>query len=92
MYSVYSLAKDYLIDGNARGRGIPSIHFSAFNYLPSLGYNLTPFGSEFIFTNYFYNDEQSIQVNLNYGDQTFFDFYSAGAKGFNIILNIRKVA
>ncbi len=85
MYSVYSLAKDYLIDGNARGRGIPSIHFSAFNYLPSLGYNLTPFGSEFIFTNYFYNDEQSIQVNLNYGDQTFFDFYSAGAKGFNII-------
>lgn len=55
-----------------------------FNYLPSCGYNLTPFGSEFIFTNYFFTEEQSLQVNINYGDQTFFDFYSGGAKVFNL--------
>jgi hypothetical protein len=84
IYSVVSLAKDYLLDGNARGKKIPSINFSKFNYLPSMGYNLTPFGSEFILTNYFFTDEQSLQVNLNYGDQTFFDFYSAGAKAFNL--------
>jgi hypothetical protein len=30
-YSVVSLAKDYLIDGNARGKKIASIHFSKFN-------------------------------------------------------------
>jgi hypothetical protein len=33
-----------------------------------MGYNLTPFGLEFICTNYFFTNEQSLQVNLKYGD------------------------
>ena len=83
-YSAYVLTKDYLIDGNTNGKKMPSIHFSKFNYLPALGYNLTPFGSEFIFTNYFFTNEQSLQLNVNYGDQTYFDFYSGGIKAFNL--------
>jgi hypothetical protein len=59
---------DYLIDVNTGGPKMASIHFSKFNNLPSMGYNLTPFGSEFIFTNYFFTNEQSLQVNLKYGD------------------------
>lgn len=84
-YAGYGLFKSYLVDGESFLDNIPMIKFATFKYLPTFDYNLTPFGAEFISNHYFVSSDRLYQINLNYGDKVFFDFYGTGLKIFNIV-------
>ena len=85
LYTAFTIGKTYLLDGNEIFEDIPTIKINAIKYLPAFGYNLTPFGSEFILTQYFITETKLIQVKINLGDNTFHEFFGGGIQVYSLI-------
>lgn len=97
-YSLYSIIKTYLWDGNISNE-VATVNLGGLNYLPSLRAGLTPFGVEYYLDNYFRYKEMVGLINIRYGDQTIYDFgggigllvqniYSPSKFSFDINVNI----
>lgn len=84
-YAMWNLGKNYLIDGESIMAAIPMIKWKNTSYLPSLNYNLTPFGGEFILNNYFLKNGRLLLVKARIGDATFRHFYGGGVKMLNLV-------
>lgn len=85
LLSILNLGKDYLINGDTKKKEIPFIEFKNIKYIPSMNYNLTPFGGEFIINNYFSKNEKLLLIRVRKGDNTFANFYGGGIKILNLI-------
>jgi hypothetical protein len=81
IYSMYSIIKTYLWDGNST-TAVPALRFGNLSYLPALRAGLTPFGIQYHLDNYLRFKEMVALVDICYGDRTFFD--SWGGVGVNI--------
>jgi len=93
-YSAWAIGKSYLLDGKSKLSRIPMINFGNKNSgsiksLPSLNFNLTPFGSEFILNNYLKKKNRLLKMQFRLGDPTFHNFYGGSLKLYNLIDNSR---
>ncbi len=83
-YSLYSILKTYLWDGEQSTR-IPTIPLGTVDYLPGLRAGWTPFGVAYHLDNYLRFGSRVVLVDLSLGDQTFHDSWG----GINVdLLNI----
>jgi hypothetical protein len=73
-YSAFGIAKTYVLDGKNVLDKLPAIPFGMIKVLPTISFNLTPFGSEFIFNNYVIGKQRLADVQFNIGDPLFHKF------------------
>ncbi|MEL6355731.1 MAG: hypothetical protein AAFQ37_02245, partial [Bacteroidota bacterium] len=73
--------KDILLDGE-ESFVYPMIRLGQLNWLPSIRFGLTPFGSEFIIENYFKRENTLLGVNLRLGDGKLDNFWGGGLSFF----------
>jgi hypothetical protein len=85
VYSAFSILYTYGIRGKKQLRKIPMFKFGGLRYLPGLNYSLTPFGAQYHFINYFRYQRMLFFADLNYGDNTFFNFHGISLKGYNVV-------
>ena len=85
LYALLNLSKDYLIDASLTPMKLPFIKIKKVNYLPSLNFNLTPFGGEFIFNNHFVKNEKLLLLRARFSDSRFANFYGGTIKYLNWI-------
>jgi hypothetical protein len=85
LYSAFAIGKTYVLDGNERMNKIPAIKIKNIRYLPAIGYNLTPFGSEFILDQYFISEKTLFHWNTRVGDNTFHSFWGGGVRVYNFV-------
>ena len=72
IYSLYSIIKTYLWDGN-QSNAVPMLKFGNVKYLPGLRAGFTPFGIEYHLDNYLRFKDMTSLIDLRYGDKTFYD-------------------
>lgn len=85
VYALFALAKTYLFDGNETLETLPMIRIKEIKYLPALGYNLTPFGTEFLTSQYIVHGHKMAHLKFGIGDARFNSFYSFGLELHNIL-------
>ncbi len=86
VYSLYSMIKTYLWDGN-QSNEVPMISFGDVKYLPGFRAGLTPFGVEYHLDNYIRLKDIASLIDIRYGDKT---FYSAWGGAGILVQNIYK--
>jgi len=87
LYSIYTVFFQYALKGKKHLNNIPMFKIKNAEYLPLFNYNLTPFGSEYQFSNIIKHRQRLYNVDLSIGDNTFNKFYGATFKIFNVIDN-----
>ncbi|MEM6262820.1 MAG: hypothetical protein AAGI38_09955 [Bacteroidota bacterium] len=80
-----NIGNRFVIQGKSLSRGIPMLKLGNYQYMPSLGYNLTPFGSEYLMYNYVKRENKLYQLNLRLGDPALYNFWGIGIRAYNII-------
>lgn len=85
LYAAFTLVYKYGITGQRRLANVPMIRLGNIRYLPALNYTLTPFGSQYHFTNYFKYKRALFVGDLTLGDNHFHDFYGINLKGQNFL-------
>jgi hypothetical protein len=86
-YSLYSMIKTYLWDGN-QSNEVPMISFGDVKYLPSLRAGFTPFGIEYHLDNYIILKNITSLIDIRYGDKTFYNTW--GGVGI-YVQNIKRL-
>lgn len=84
-YGVWSMGMDYVIKGKTVTHNLPMIRIGSWKYLPAAGYNLTPFGSEFILMNYAQKGDRQFQLQLNVGDGYFETFFGGSFTAHRLV-------
>ncbi len=84
-YAAYTVAKTYLVDGDTHLEQMPTIHIGKLEFLPALGFNLTPFGSEFILNQYIIGKRRLTDVQVSVGDPYFNKFYAASVNVHDLV-------
>ncbi len=87
LYSAFAIVYDYLIKGRKGMNKIPMIPLGKVGYLPAFNYSLTPFGSQYHFTNYLRYKRMLFNCDVGLGNNTFNDFYHISASAYNLINN-----
>lgn len=90
IFSFYTLG-NYVLKGKKGMKNIPMIKFGKFRYLPALGYNMTPFGTEYVFNNYVKLEKRLFNLEISVGDGFYEKFYNVTAKAFDV-LNHEKIS
>ena len=90
-YSLYSIMKTYLWDGN-RSTHIPALSFGNVYYLPALRAGLTPFGIQYHLDNYLRYKNVVSLIDISYGDQTFFGSWGGLGVIIKNIYQTRKLS
>lgn len=85
LYTAYTILVEYGIKGKKELGGIPMIRIGNARYLPLLNYNLTPFGSEYLFTNFIRHKQRLFNFDLSLGDNTFNRSFGGTFKVLNVI-------
>jgi hypothetical protein len=84
-YSLYSIIKTYLWDGNS-DNGLPRIRVGRLYYLPLLRAGMSPFGIEYHVENYFHRNSQNFLLAFRLGDQTITDrWYALGLHAHDLV-------
>ena len=87
LYSLYTVLFQYVIKTKKHFHDIPMIKIGKVRYLPLFNYNLTPFGSEFQFSNIIRHNKRLFSFDVSLCDNMFNSFYGGTLKIFNIIEN-----
>lgn len=93
-FAVYTYIKTYLIDGDKTYK-YPMFNIGKTDWLPSIRFGLTPFGSEFIIENFLKMDKSLTQVRLRLGDGKLDNFWGGGVsyrRDWTSKLNINAIA
>ena len=88
-YSAFTILYSYGIKGKKYLSKIPMIRFGQVRYLPYLNYNLSPFGSEYLFCNIVKYKNKLLTGDLGMGENTFNNFYRARFRFINLVKNNR---
>ncbi len=84
-YALLNLSKDYLFNGDSSYKEVKFININQVQFLPSINYNLTPFGGEYIINNYFKRHKKLLLLRVKIGDNTFANYYGGNLKILNLI-------
>lgn len=87
IYSAFTLFYSYGLMGKKYLSKIPMIRFGNVRYLPYLNYNLSPFGSEYLFCNAVKYKNKLLIADMGIGENTFNNFYRLRIKLFNLLKN-----
>jgi hypothetical protein len=76
-FAIYTYIKTYLIDGE-KNYEYPIFNVGKTDWLPSVRFGLTPFGSEFIIENFLKTEKSLTQIRLRIGDGKLDKAYGGG--------------
>jgi len=76
-FALYAYYKVYLFDGDEVFK-YPMIELGKVNWLPSIRFGLTPFGSELIIENYFKTENKIVGVSFRKGDGKLDNYWGGG--------------
>ena len=85
LYSVWTMTNTYLLKGESRLEKFPTFKIKEYQYVPSINFNLTPFGSEFLINQYLIKNNRLLRAQIRIGENTFNNFYGGGIKCINLI-------
>ena len=88
-YAAWTLSKKHLIDGDTNWDDLPMIPIKDLYYLPTINFNLTPFGAEFFLNNYLLENERLWRLQVRLGESTFRNHLGLGLDAYNILQNPR---
>jgi hypothetical protein len=84
-YSLYSILKTYLWDGESFNK-IPTFRIGSVHYLPMLRAGLTPFGIEYQLENFFRHHKKNYLITFKLGDRTITDpWFAVGFHANNLL-------
>jgi hypothetical protein len=86
LFAVYSYLKEYLFCGEESFK-YPMIKLGRTNWLPSIRFGLTPFGSEFIVENFLKTETSILGIDLRLGDNKLDKFWGGGLSYYRVISN-----
>jgi hypothetical protein len=83
-YSFWTILKTYAWSGDV-AFNFPGIPVGwGWHYLPGTGYDLTPFGGEYLFDNLLWRGGRAVSLTLRLGESTFHRFWGFDAEADNL--------
>ncbi len=78
-FAIYAYLKTYLYDGQDTAP-LPMLQVGAYQWLPSIRFGLTPFGSEYFIENHVVREGDLYELSLRLGDGKLDRFWGLGAR------------